>query len=163
MKSRKLKVFEAVSTRVPVMKQNDIYLRINLFNSIWSYLKMLTLKSLTKHRLFIFSKLETQHRVVFNVSNLPKVILCFFDFFISDEYEYAVPNELGKLLPSPLRSIPNSPAAINRLKLLQQKFREVGVQEIPKHSLRMLRKLGDGAFGTVSSIAAIYSFSVFMI
>lgn len=67
----------------------------------------------------------------------------------SNEYEYAVPNELGKLLPSPLRSIPNSPAAINRLKLMQIKFREVGIPEISKHRLRMLRKLGDGAFGQV--------------
>ena len=70
----------------------------------------------------------------------------------SNEYEYAVPNELGKLLPnqlSPLKSIPNSPA-VTRNRAIQMRFRELGVVEIPKHRLRMLRKLGDGAFGTVS-------------
>ncbi|CAG7819663.1 unnamed protein product [Allacma fusca] len=68
-----------------------------------------------------------------------------------NEYEYAVPNELGKLLPnqlSPLKSIPNSPA-VSRNRAIQMRFRELGVVEIPKHRLRMLRKLGDGAFGTV--------------
>ncbi|CAL8095670.1 unnamed protein product [Orchesella dallaii] len=72
----------------------------------------------------------------------------------ANEYEYAVPNELGKLLPnqlSPLKSIPNSPATMNRTcsRNVKQRFRELGVPEIPKHRLRMLRKLGNGAFGTV--------------
>jgi hypothetical protein len=76
-----------------------------------------------------------------------------------NEYEYAVPNELGKLLPnqlSPLKSIPNSPAlgsrgqGQGRMVNLSLRFRELGVPEIPKRNLRMLRKLGDGAFGTVS-------------
>ncbi|XP_021949331.1 discoidin domain-containing receptor 2 [Folsomia candida] len=71
-----------------------------------------------------------------------------------NEYEYA---ELGKLLPtnqlSPMKSISNSPAAVNRCAQprvnLQLKFRELGVLELPKRNLRMLRKLGDGVFGTV--------------
>lgn len=75
-----------------------------------------------------------------------------------NEYEYA---ELGKLLPtnqlSPMKSISNSPAAVNRCAQprvnLQLKFRELGVLELPKRNLRMLRKLGDGVFGTVRSLA----------
>lgn len=76
-----------------------------------------------------------------------------------NEYEYAVPSEMGKLLPnqlSPLKSIPNSPAALNRGNQhqqrvnLYQRFKELGVPEIPSRNLKMLRKLGDGAFGTVS-------------
>jgi hypothetical protein len=71
----------------------------------------------------------------------------------SNEYEY-VPNELGKLLPnqlSPMKSIPSSPAVNRGQRVnLQLRFRElVGVTEIPKRSVRMLRKLGDGAFGSV--------------
>ncbi|ODM98888.1 Discoidin domain-containing receptor 2 [Orchesella cincta] len=71
----------------------------------------------------------------------------------SNEYEYAVPNELGKLLPSqqpsPLKSIPNSPATANRTRMMLLKFKELGIPEIQKHRLRMLRKLGDGTFGSV--------------
>jgi len=84
-----------------------------------------------------------------------------------NEYEYAVPNELGKLLPgnqlSPMKKclLPSSSPAllavggrmVNNIGSsvnLTLRFRELGVPEIPKRNLRMLRKLGDGAFGTVN-------------
>jgi hypothetical protein len=89
----------------------------------------------------------------------------------SNEYEYAVPNELGKLLPtqqptnncqqSPklnIHSIPNSPAINGGARTqstqrgIQHRFRELGIFEVRKERLRMLRKLGDGAFGTGKSI-----------
>jgi len=82
-----------------------------------------------------------------------------------NEYEYAVPNELGKLLPnqmSPMKSIPSSPAAglKNRTKGIQLRFSEIGVPEIEKHRLRMLRKLGEGTFGVVSENHETYKNSL---
>jgi len=50
-----------------------------------------------------------------------------------------------------MKTLPNSPQ--NRLRLVIGKFRELGVPEIPARCVRMLRKLGDGAFGTVRQIS----------
>ena len=74
-----------------------------------------------------------------------------------------MPNELGKLLPqtlSPLKRVPNSPAPA-RMLAAQLGLRQLGIQEIPKHQLRMLRKLGDGAFGTVNTQIAIKKYPKF--
>jgi len=47
-----------------------------------------------------------------------------------------------------MKRVPNSPAP-GRMLAAQLGLRQLGIPEIPKHQLRMLRKLGDGAFGMV--------------
>ncbi|ODM96758.1 Discoidin domain-containing receptor 2 [Orchesella cincta] len=70
-----------------------------------------------------------------------------------NEYEYVLPTEFGKLLPrqfSPSRSMPpESCQTLGRNRAIHLRFRELGLPEISRHRLNILRNLGEGTFGTV--------------
>jgi len=69
-----------------------------------------------------------------------------------NEYDYAVPNELGKLLPEKFNSMKNELAVNGHTgtnRLIQLRLKDLKLPRIPKQHVRTLKKLGDGAFGTV--------------
>jgi len=85
---------------------------------------------------------------------------------LGNEYEYVIPTSEFSAATQPAsqrspRKIipPNSPQLpLNRtIRTIQLRFRELGLPEISKRRLKMLRKLGDGVFGTVSQKYGIIS------
>lgn len=70
-----------------------------------------------------------------------------------NEYEYVLPTEFGKLLPrqfSPSRAVPpESCQTLGRNRAIHLRFQELGLPEISRRRIEILRNLGEGTFGTV--------------
>jgi hypothetical protein len=100
-----------------------------------------------------------------------RILLSSADPSSFNEYEYVIPKSdymLGATAPgtgnnltvssalvmnnSPRKLIPShptSPHLSNRYRTIQLRFRGLGLPEISRRRLKMVRKLGDGVFGTV--------------